>query len=214
MTTLTSPLSDFVIFAGDAVTTSGPIDLTREGNRGRYYGNSSVFQDPLNFVGNNCENVSYDEPVNTAAQTLRSNLFNAIGFMTSEEGFPVRDTILPGIYIESGSISISNRNLVFDAQDDPNALFYVISGQAIIFEGVSSISLQNGAQYQNIYWRAGTDITFEAGFEDKIQGIFLAGSSIITGSNNDIYGNLYSNTGTININNERSIQHNNSVYKY
>ena len=117
--------------------------------------------------------------------------------MTSSVEFPDLDNrIMPGIYKNIALLTIDNRDLIFDAENDENALFYIIA-DSIEFINASSITLENGAQYQNIYWRSANQISFDQNFVGTIFGIFLAGTTFSTEFTNDIYGNLYSNSGTI-----------------
>jgi|688.fasta_scaffold246021_1 hypothetical protein len=113
-------------------------------------------------------------------------------------------TFTPGKYKITGSQSISNVNLVFDAEDDPNKQFFIQIIGDISFSNVPSITLINQASNCNIFWSSNSISFFWNTLTPTpdIPGIFI-GSSISFLSqlnpNINIKGHIYS-TGTITFN--------------
>ena len=102
-------------------------------------------------------------------------------------------TFYPGRYTSVSSITFTGPiNLTFDAQNNPNAQFFITAGTAITLGSVSNIILQNGASNCNIFWLAATGaITFTGTNPPSIPGIFIAASQITFATPANVLGRLY-----------------------
>ena len=81
-----------------------------------------------------------------------------------------------------------------NAGGDPSAQFFITAGTSIAFNSGSSITLTNGASQKNVFWLAGSSMTFSAPtLPPNIYGIFI-GTTINFAAAANIYGRVYSNT--------------------
>lgn len=71
------------------------------------------------------------------------------------------------------------------------------AGAIINFNNVPSITLQNGAQGNHIYWVAGSAITFTGTVPPYIPGVLIAQSSINFANGSTVNGRLYAQTAAI-----------------
>jgi hypothetical protein len=91
-------------------------------------------------------------------------------------------TLYPNInYNSATSIIFEGVPIILDAQGNPNARFFIKAHSELVFNNIPSITLINGASPYNIYWLAGTTISFTGTLPPIIPGIFIAGSGIIVG---------------------------------
>lgn len=79
-------------------------------------------------------------------------------------------TYKAGVYkYPSTQIYAPGTEIILDAENDPNAEFFIIADTQLVFRSVKSITLVNNASTCNVYWVAGTaDIRFEGQELQKI----------------------------------------------
>lgn len=128
--------------------------------------------------------------------TMISDLYTYTNTLTSTTLGTVSTaiTIQPTVnYNSASSITFQAIPIVFDAGGNPNAQFYVKASSTITLNNIPSITLINGAVACNIFWFAGTAISF-TGTVPSIPGILIAGSAITFANATDISGRLYAKT--------------------
>lgn len=111
-------------------------------------------------------------------------------------------TYKAGVYKYSSSQTYeSGTEIILDAENDPNAEFFIIAETQLVFRSVKSITLVNNASTCNVHWVAGTEnIRFEGAgtpedpYPPTIPGIFNAATSITFASPSTIYGRLHAET--------------------
>lgn len=104
------------------------------------------------------------------------------------------------------SLTFSGTTIIFDGQNNPNSQFFITASEgAITFANVPSITFINGASNCNIFWLAGSAISFNGTMPLSIPGIFIAGSAISFANGSSILGRLYAETANINFSGTSSV---------
>jgi hypothetical protein len=190
----------FLAYSGITATTTTTISNGR-------YGSS-----PTPSISSNIIPTSLIDNTNAGtAQTQLTALVGAINTKTStlptQNITPTSLNIFnPNInYVLSGTTFPSSSAIVFDAKGNPNAQFFVTSASAITFASVASIILINGATNCNVFFLAGTAITFTGTSPLNIVGIFIAGSAITFANASNVQGRLYAQTENITFINVSSV---------
>jgi hypothetical protein len=144
-----------------------------------------------------------DDANATTAQTELTNLVSNINIRTFElTSYPlatetVSITLYPNRNYNGEAITFEGISITLDAQGDPNAQFFITSSSSIKFNNVSSITLINRASNFNIFWLAGSLISFTGTNPPSIQGIFIAGSAITFDNASQTLGRLYAQTENV-----------------
>ena len=84
-------------------------------------------------------------------------------------------TLVPGVYNFSSSAQLTG-NLTLNGLGNPNAVFIINIASALTTASASSVTLINGAQGGNVFWRVGSSATL--GTTTSFAGDILALSSI------------------------------------
>lgn len=106
----------------------------------------------------------------------------------------------PGIYESSSSITYTGAgaSIIFNAQNNPDAIFIIRANVSIDFTNVPSIRLINGARNCNVFWLANNGaITFASPSLTSIPGIFIAYTSITFANASQISGRVYARTALV-----------------
>ncbi|MEU8203442.1 DUF4082 domain-containing protein [Streptosporangium sp. NPDC049046] len=99
----------------------------------------------------------------------------------------------PGVYNSvTGSFSISG-TLALDAQGDPNAVF-IFQASSLDAANISNISLQRGAQANNLFWQISGSATL--GTYCTFRGNLLAQGTVAIGSGANVNGRVFALNGT------------------
>jgi hypothetical protein len=138
----------------------------------------------------------------TTANTELSNLITEIYSYSSTlpAGFTLDTTFTGGAgtttfvpnkiyYTSTAIVGTSGFNLIFDAQNDTNAQFFIISDGNITFTS-GTMTLSNGAQASNIFWLSKNSyITFTS--VTTASGAFIANNYFASTSSSVINGNIF-----------------------
>jgi len=189
----------FGVLAATTITNTGPtvISGTAGGDVGLFPGSSFTGSTTVTMSG--VQHIA-DAVANTA-QTDLVTAFNDISAPT-----PVvlatpelaSKTVTPGTYSASGGTFANSGSLVLDAQGDPNAVFIFQAASTLITSAGSTMSLLNGAQACNVYWKVGSSATL--GTNSTFIGKIMALTSITANSGASIQGQLLARTGAVNLN--------------
>jgi len=109
-------------------------------------------------------------------------------------GYGNGETLLTGTYVTAGAATHTG-NIVFDAQDDPDAIFVIRCGAALALSASSSSTLINGARASNIFWLVTGALTIGAGCD--IKGTYIGSGAIAPGDVFTLEGRLFTQTGAI-----------------
>ena len=102
---------------------------------------------------------------------------------------------LPGVYTASTSLLLSSGSVTLNAQGDPNAVFIFQIGTTLTTGSNTSVSLINGAQACNVFWRVGSSATLGTG--THFVGTIMAADSITANTRATIHGRLLAQTAAV-----------------
>jgi outer membrane autotransporter protein len=106
-------------------------------------------------------------------------------------------TLIPGVYTFSSSAQLTG-NLTLNALGNPNAIFVINIGSTLTTASASSVTLINGAQGGNVFWRVGSSATL--GTTTSFSGDILALASITLDTNATVTcGALWAQTGSVSL---------------
>ena len=189
----------FAVLAGTTVTNTGPTTISGSagGDVGLFPGSS--------FTGSTTVTMSgvphLADAVANTAQTDLVTAFNDISAPTAT----IRATpelasqiVTPGTYATTAGTFANSGNLVLDAQGDASAVFIFQAASTLITSAGSNMTLANGAQACNVYWKVGSSATL--GTNSTFIGKIMALTSITAESGASIQGQLLARTGAVNLN--------------
>ena len=110
--------------------------------------------------------------------------------------FGAGETIIPGVYVLAGAITIAG-TLILDGGGDPNAVFVIRStGGAITTGAGTNIILTNGATSSNVYWVAQGVVALGVG--STMAGTIISNTAAIAiGASCTLSGRLLTKAGAI-----------------
>jgi hypothetical protein len=182
----------FSVLAGSTVTNTGP--TTMFGDLGLSPG-SSVTGAP-HVLGA----THVDDAVAIAAKNALTTAYNDAASRPTE-GSAGTDltgqTFTPGVRTASSSLLLSSGAVTLDAQGDPNAVFIFQIGTTLTTGSNTSVSLINGAQACNVFWKVGSSATLGTG--TRFVGTVMAAATITANTAATIHGRLLAQTGAVNL---------------
>jgi len=189
--------ANFAILAATTVTSSGALGTVITGNIGLYPGTSITGFPPGVVVGN----FSAAQPLGLLAQmdltTAYHNLAiqscNVQGHVLTGMNLGSR-TLLPGVYCFTSAAAMSGI-LTLNAQKIASSVWVFQVASSIVFNGLSSIHLINGALAKNVFFQVGSSATL--GLGAAIQGNILAYSSITLDTGATLNGRALANHGAV-----------------
>jgi outer membrane autotransporter protein len=130
-----------------------------------------------------------------------SSLGTAYAYLAAQPGVNLSGqnlgglTLIPGVYTFSSSAQLTG-NLTLNALGNPNAIFVINIGSSLTTASASSVTLINGAQGGNVFWRVGSSATL--GTTTSFSGDILALASITLDTNATVTcGALWAQTGSV-----------------
>lgn len=106
-------------------------------------------------------------------------------------------TLNAGVY-SINSITVLNSELILDGQNNPNALFVFQIQGAFSTNALSKVTLINGAQACNVFWKVEGLVDMASG--TKMKGTIIANNAaILMGIDSTLDGRLLSTTGAITV---------------
>lgn len=107
------------------------------------------------------------------------------------------ETVLPGVYFESGAGSVAG-TLTLDGQGDFSSVFIFKFGGALTTGAAANIVLINGALPCNVFWSSGGAISMAT--NTQMKGTLVSGPGAVSmGSGGSLEGRMLSTTGAISI---------------
>lgn len=104
-------------------------------------------------------------------------------------------TLVAGTYAAADGTLTNSGKLVLDAQGDPTAVFVFQTASTLITSSGSSMTLLNGAQACNVFWKVGSSATL--GTNSIFVGHIFALTSITATTGASIQGSLLARTGAV-----------------
>jgi hypothetical protein len=102
---------------------------------------------------------------------------------------------LAGTYAATAGTLANSGKVILDAKGDPNAVFVFQAASTLITSVGSSMTLANGAQACNVYWRVGSSATI--GVNSTLIGHVYALTSITAKTGARITGQLLARNGAV-----------------
>jgi hypothetical protein len=104
--------------------------------------------------------------------------------------------------VAAGTLTNSG-NVILDAQGDPTAVFVFQAASTAITSVGSTMTLANGAQACNVYWRVGSSATI--GVDSTFIGHVYALTSITANTGAQITGQLLARNGAVTLDTNRIV---------
>jgi uncharacterized protein with beta-barrel porin domain len=197
----------FGVLAGSAITNTGPTVITGTaalpGNIGVSPGSSitgsfTVDGGPGILTGPGATTHQNDADAIQAQVDLTTAYNNLAGRLTAVN-LTGRNlgglTLVPGVYNFSSSAQLTG-NLTLNGLGNPNAVFIFNIVSSLTTASASSVSLINGAQGGDVFWRVGSSATL--GTTTSFTGDILAQASITLNAGADITcGAAWARTGAV-----------------
>jgi hypothetical protein len=182
--------ASFSVLGGSTITNTG--NTTMFGDLGLAPG-SSVTGAPVVLGETHIDDAVANEAksaLTTAATTAEHEASNgSAGEDLAGHAF------LPGVYTASTSLLLSSGSVTLNAQGDPNAVFIFQIGTTLTTGSNTSVSLTNGAQACNVFWRVGSSATLGTG--THFVGTIMAADSITANTGATIHGRLLAQTAAV-----------------
>jgi type VI secretion system secreted protein VgrG len=184
------------ILAGSTITNTGATTIsgTAGGDVGlfpgtSYTGSASVTRSGTNHITDSAASI---------AQTDLVTAYNDLGVpsptILSSPDLAGR-TLLAGTYAATAGTLANSGNVILDAQGDPTAVFVFQAASTAITSVGSTMTLANGAQACNVYWRVGSSATI--GVNSTFIGHVYALTSITANTGASITGQLLARNGAV-----------------
>lgn len=103
-------------------------------------------------------------------------------------------TLGPGVYRAGAALAMST-TLVFDARNNPDAVFIIQTPAAVNTTAASNMILANGAKSSNIFWQVGGAVTL--GAASHFVGTILGNAAITLGAGSSVDGRALTAGGAI-----------------
>jgi outer membrane autotransporter protein len=168
-------LASFGILAGSTITNTGPSVIN--GNVGLSPGTSITGFPPGIVVPPSA--IFNSDATAVLAQVQLITLFNTLSALPVTHNLSGQNlgglTLTPGVYGFTSSAQLTG-GLTLNGQGNPNSIFVINIGSTLTTASGSSISLINGAQASDVFFRVGSSATL--GSTTAFQGDIVALSSI------------------------------------
>jgi len=198
---VTSPadlVTCFAVLGGASVTNTNSNTVVSGGDLGLYPGTSVTnfsFSQPPGPGTVTAPATDYiTDPVAENAQSDLTAAYNYVANLSPTGSLPAAmggSTFSPGVYYNSAAVGLAS-NVILNANYDPDAVFVFQIGAALTATA-GQITLENGAQAQNVYWQVGTSATIDTSFVGNI----MAHDTITLGTGITLQGRALASTATI-----------------
>ena len=186
---------NFAVLAGSTVTNTGMTSVT--GDLGVSPGSAVTGFPPGNVVGTQ----------HAANPTSAAGMFDLTAAYNDAAGrtlCPVAvagnlggQTLAPGLYKSTGSLSISSGALTLDAQGDSDAIFIFQMASTLTTSSGRQVILAGGAKASNIFWQVGTAATL--GTTSVMHGTLMADQAITLMTGASLTGRALARIGAVNL---------------
>jgi hypothetical protein len=187
--------SNFAILAGSTVTNTGPTVLN--GDLGLSPGSAVTGFPPGSVNGT----IRVSNPLAAQAKLDLTAAFNEAAARStapsSVSGNLGGQTLAPGLYKTSSSLSITSGDLTLDAGGDVHGVFIFQMGSTLTTTTGRQVVLSGGAKASNVYWQVGTSATL--GTYSVFKGNILADQSITLNSGSTLEGRALTRIGAVSL---------------
>jgi hypothetical protein len=184
--------ANFAVLAGSTITNTGA--TTINGDLGLSAGTAVTGFPPGQVNGT----IHAADQVALQAKNDLAATYDDVAGRTTTATVPVElgGTIkTPGVYESpAGTFGITG-TLTLDAQGDPDAVFIFKAASTLITASASNVTLVNGAQSSNVFWKVGSSATL--GTYSTIRGSILALASITVTTGATVDGRTLARTAAV-----------------
>jgi hypothetical protein len=197
--------SSYAVLAGSGITNTGA--TTVSGSAGSNMGSdpTPAFTGDTLVTNNNGTNFLVINGQTTGAKadlvTAYDDAAGRIPFTTPAGGLLGGLTLTQGVYQSGSSLDLTG-TLTLDAEFDPNAVFIFQAGSTLTTASSSVVSLINGAQACNVFWKVDS-ATF--GTSTDFTGHVLALTTITANTGATFKGQLLARNGAVTLDNNTII---------
>jgi hypothetical protein len=193
----------FAVLAGSVITNAGVSTIS--GDVGSYPAPTETGFDAcpaatcVSLTGVN-HSASNDAITQDAKSALATAYDDAAGRTSTLVGTELgAQRLVAGVYRSaSGTFSMTG-TLVLDGENNPDAVFIFQADSTLITAASANISLVNGAQSSNIFWKVGSSATL--GASSTFSGTILAHTSITLGDGVTVDGRVLAGAGAVTMTN-------------
>jgi type VI secretion system secreted protein VgrG len=188
------------VLAGSTITNTGPTTIsgTAGGDVGLFPGTAYTGSGSVTITGTS----HITDSAASIAQTDLVTAYNDLGVpsptILSSPDLAGR-RLLAGTYAATAGTLANSGNVILDAQGDPTAVFVFQAASTAITSVGSTMTLANGAQACNVYWRVGSSATI--GVNSTFIGHVYALTSITANTGASITGQLLARNGAVTLDN-------------
>ena len=186
-------VGNFLAIAGSTLTNTGPSIV--DGDIGVSPGTAITGFPPGIINGS----LHAADPIAAAAQGDLTTAYNEAAGRTSCSVSKIGDiggqTLAPGLYKSTSTLSVDAADLTLDAMGDGNAVWIFQAASTFTMLSGRKIILVNGAKSGNIYWQVGSSATIGTGA--AFHGTILALASITVTTNASVNGRLLARNGAV-----------------
>ena len=193
----------FAVLAGSVITNAGTSTIS--GDVGSYPAPTQTgFGSCPAATCVNLTGVNHSAPNDPITQDAKSALATAYADAAGRTPTLVAtelggQTLVAGVYNSaSGTFSMTG-TLVLDGQNNPDAVFIFQAASTLVTAAAANISLVNGAQASNIFWKVGSSATL--GASSTFRGTILAHTSITLGDGVTVDGRVLAGGGAVTVTN-------------
>jgi hypothetical protein len=183
--------SSFAILAGDSVTSSGATAIV--GDIGVSPG--TAMKGTPTVYGT----MHAGDGAATQAQLDLTAAYNEVAGRTvgavSKAGDLGGQTLAPGLYTSTSSLTISSGNLTLDAEGDSNAVFIFQMTSTLTADSGRRVILINSAKANNIFWQVGSSAMLDTA--SVFKGTIMAMDSITLAAGATLDGRALARTGVV-----------------
>ncbi|MEO6183393.1 MAG: ice-binding family protein, partial [Verrucomicrobiota bacterium] len=167
-------VADFAVLAGSTVANTGTTQVT--GDLGVSPGTAITGFPPGTVTGA----IHANDTAAAQAQTDLTTAFNDAAGRTvgaiSKSGNLGGQTLAPGLYKSTSSLSISSGDLTLDAQGNSDAVWIFQIASTLTTSAGRQVILSGGAKASNVFWQVGSSATL--GTTTVFKGTIMADQSI------------------------------------
>ena len=187
--------TSFGVLAATTITNTGPTTIS--GSAGGNIGNSPGAAFTGAGTVTQSGTIHLSDGVSALAQADLVTAFNdaAAPIPTIVASDLAAQILAPGTYKSAAGTFTNSGHLIFDAQGDKNAIFVMQTDSTLITAGSSTMTLLNGAQACNVFWKIGSSATL--GTSSSLVGHVYALASITATTGATVQGQLLARTGAV-----------------
>jgi hypothetical protein len=183
--------ASFAVLAGSTITNTGPTVVS--GSVGLDPG-TAVTGFPPGLVNNGSTYVA--DSVALQAQNDLTTAYNSAaqrGPVTTETTLGGQ-TLVAGVYGAAAGLSLTG-TVILNGQNNPNAVFIFQAGSTLVTASSSTVALENGATWCNVFWQVGSSATLGGATTFVGTIMALTSATLVTGAT--VQGRVLARNGAV-----------------